>query len=412
MSGIRSLGKPDSLQVIDITLDHELSEGNLGEAAYWIHFSSPQIVKFFIEPSERRSVRVWLPGDADTGQIKRKVKDTLAFLLLSGTNGTRSMDDGDPPPARVGAHDIQTSMVNFTPDDAIDVGLIKPLGVADVIIRSPMVELIRALDVAFRSIAARFEAAENAYSALLPIDFLQECRYFDAFPQNIMFATHLNADIDAARRFVNRTLADDGRPPRDFEGFADRTHVLAPAACFHVYHGMREEQLLRNTAITTASRCFRYESRNARLVERLWDFTMREVVFIGEPDYVRDCRERSRAMVLELVDKWELSGVVELGHDPFFMRGHRDDFVGEQNSKFELRLDLPYRKADLACASFNVCGTFFGSVSKIHAPNGEVAWSGCTAFGLERWAWAVVTQHGINLDKWPLELRSLVKGNS
>ena len=32
---------------------------------------------------------------------------------------------------------------------------------------------------------------------------------------------------------------------------------------------------------TAAGHCFRYESRNIRGLERLWDFTMREIIYCG-----------------------------------------------------------------------------------------------------------------------------------
>ena len=45
-----------------------------------------------------------------------------------------------------------------------------------------------------------------------------------------------------------------------------------------------------------------------------------------------------------------------------------------------------------AVASFNLHETFFGRRFGITAADGGPAWSGCVAFGLERWLLAVVAQ--------------------
>ena len=63
--------------------------------------------------------------------------------------------------------------------------------------------------------------------------------------------------------------------------------VELPLVCYHVYH--------RNQGITLPSegsvyrvrgKCFRYEASNLRDMTRLWDFTMREVIFVGTEDFV------------------------------------------------------------------------------------------------------------------------------
>ncbi|WP_432093452.1 hypothetical protein [Streptomyces sp. bgisy100] len=389
------------MRQFDVPLNRAIAASLVPELAYWINFASSQVVKFHIDPVGRASIRVWVPDEADSDEIGRKVRTTVDWFV-AGQQGDADGHD-EPRPVRVGP---PRSPSTLTPDDAVTAGALTPLGMADVVIGEPLVTLIRALDDAFRELATGFDAGEAAYSTLLSVDYLERLRYFDAFPQNVLFPVHLSTDIDAAQQYVSRTLEDQGRPPRDdFAGFAPRDRVLAPAACFHVYQGLEGRRLPTDTAITTLGRCYRYESRNAVLIERLWDFSMREVVFVGSPDYVRSCRDESRRRVLELAEKWQLGGSLVPGHDPFFLRGDRPDAVVDPEPKFELRLDLPYKDADFACASFNVHGTFFGSTGDIVTASGETAWTGCTAFGLERWAWAVIAQHGLDPDAWPADLR-------
>jgi seryl-tRNA synthetase len=377
-----------------------LADPQISEVAYWLNFASPQVVKFHIDPVGRATIRVWSADDADPEDIGRKIRATVTWSV-DGQQSDNGADDARLS-VRVGA---PRGPAALDPDDAVAAGVLTPLGIADVVIGEPLVTLIRLLDDAFRELATGFGATQAAYSSLLSVDYLERLRYFDAFPQNVLFPVHLTTDIDTAQQYVERTLDSEGRPPRDgFEGFAPRDRVLAPAACFHVYQGLEGRQLATDTAITTLGRCYRYESRNAMLIERLWDFSMREVVFVGTPAYVRSSREESQRRVLELVDRWGLGGSLVPGHDPFFLRGARPDAVVDPQPKFELRLDLPYKDADFACASFNVHGTFFGSVGEITGPTGDVAWTGCAAFGLERWAWAILARHGLDPDAWPADL--------
>ncbi|WP_316667838.1 hypothetical protein [uncultured Propionibacterium sp.] len=390
---------------LDIILKEPLAKDAVQEAAYWLNFADEGIVRFVIDPVDRDRVRVWALPSSSADTVEAKVHATLERFTESFSSVESSSEDSV---RRIGGSP-DNDCSQFDPDTIIEAGLLNQLGFADVEIRGITVVLTRAFDEVFRKIGTRMGGQERAYSTLLPIDFLEHCRYFDAFPQNIMYPAMMHADVDAANRFVTKTLANEGRPPRDFTGFTDRTHVLAPAACFHVYLANANETLLDNTIITTLGRCYRYEGRNARTLERLWDFQMRELVFLGDQTFVEECRRQTQHKVLELVEQWGLSGVVETGHDPFFLRGGHLDCELADEPKFELRLDLPYRHADFACASFNNSGTFFSSTSDIMLANGSPAWTGCSAFGIERWAWAVLAQHGPDPDHWPQSLQKLIK---
>ena len=44
------------------------------------------------------------------------------------------------------------------------------------------------------------------------------------------------------------------------------------------------------------------------------------------------------------------------------------------------------------------------------ADNGEPAFTGCVAWGLERWVLACFTQHGFEPSRWPAEVRAKVFG--
>ena len=57
---------------------------------------------------------------------------------------------------------------------------------------------------------------------------------------------------------------------------------------------------------------------------------------------------------------------------------------------------------DLALASTNFHRDFFGETFDI-ARDGAPAFSGCAAFGLERWLHALLAIHGADPGEWPTE---------
>jgi hypothetical protein len=146
-----------------------------------------------------------------------------------------------------------------------------------------------------------------------------------------------------------------------------------------------------------------------RSLERLWDFTMREIVFAGPEDFVASQRQRCIELAVEMLDEWELSYDIRSATDPFFIEGFSTQaaFQSAFELKFEIRADLPY-EADrtLAVGSFNLHQDFFGRALEIGLCGADgPAFTGCVGFGMERLVWAFLSQHGPEPDGWPVHLR-------
>jgi seryl-tRNA synthetase len=189
---------------------------------------------------------------------------------------------------------------------------------------------------------------------------------------------------------------------------------LLPALCYAVY-AAREGSVVptEGVAVTCAGRCFRYESRNMNGLERLWEFSMREVVFLGDEKMVESRRARAIELVMEQLDRWDLDGAIETASDPFFPAGRaaRAHWQRSGERKLELRLPVGGRNGAVrtaACASLNLHDRFFGSAFAIGSAAGEAAASGCVGWGMERWMLACFAQHGFVPEAWPRWLRSRV----
>ncbi len=69
--------------------------------------------------------------------------------------------------------------------------------------------------------------------------------------------------------------------------------------------------------------------------------------------------------------------------------------------KYELRMAIPFDGTTIAVASFNIHGNHFGKAYNINNRNGGYVDTGCVAFGIERLAYAFISQYGPEIENWP-----------
>jgi len=130
---------------------------------------------------------------------------------------------------------------------------------------------------------------------------------------------------------------------------------------------------------------------------------MREVIFVGPKEFVLDNRELARHRMAQVLQEIGLAYRVESANDPFFIGEFRKQvaFQSAFQLKFEIRARLPYRDGTLAVGSYNYHQDFFGRHLNISLPDGSPAHTGCVAFGLERMAFAFLSQYGLDPADWP-----------
>jgi seryl-tRNA synthetase len=293
------------------------------------------------------------------------------------------------------------------------------LGRGRVSLRGPALAVVRAIEDDTGRIARRMEAADEAHPALAPAALLARCGAFASFPHMVSLVTHLTEDYDAIEAF-RRSNAEAGpwvQPQRD--AVAPFDACLLPALCYAVYAAREGTMLPEGGAVVTCvGRCVRFESRNLAGIERLWEFGMRELVFLGDDRACANGRRRALEAVLDQLERWDLDGVVESASDPFFpaARGGRAYWQRSGDRKLELQMPVapgtgtggePRR---IACASFNLHERVFGSAFAIAAADGAPASTGCVGWGLERWMLACFAQHGFDPARWPSWLADRVFG--
>ena len=291
-------------------------------------------------------------------------------------------------------------------------GVATQVGEGQVALGEPLLSLMDDLDRVVRGIVRdEFGGREYRYPTLIPLAALQRCEYLTSFPQYSMFATRLRSDVDNYRGFLDRMRDADGPVNEKILphcGGVD--YCLPPTMCYHTFHQLTGTTLPGRSVVTARGKSFRHEARYHRGLARLWDFTIREIVFLGTRDEVLDARQRFLRRALELAEALGVSGRCEVANDPFFANvdsGVRATSQRLLELKYELQLDLAPGDA-VSVASFNFHEQFFGEAFDLRLPDGDTPFSGCVGFGLERLAFALVCQHGTDPGRWPAAVRQVL----
>jgi hypothetical protein len=101
--------------------------------------------------------------------------------------------------------------------------------------------------------------------------------------------------------------------------------------------------------------------------------------------------------ILALAQSLGMNVALEAATDPFFGGGEargRKLLQQVKQLKYELRAQLDVQGTQLAISSFNLHETFFSRRFGFRLHDGGDAYSGCVAFGLERWALALARALG------------------
>ncbi|MFF5472388.1 hypothetical protein [Streptomyces achromogenes] len=234
--------------------------------------------------------------------------------------------------------------------------------------------LLRTLDEVFAAWGTGRGAEPLTLPVLLPAAALAELDYFRNFP-------HLGSLVSRIRpdRLDHYSGAGDA-PAIPAGDLSDAAHVLPSAACYAGYLHLAGTSLDRPaTLVTMASPCFRNEDRHDGL-RRLWGFTMREIVCLGSGEAVQAHLDEHHRLITAFAGRLDIALDRAPATDPFFRKG---------GARALMQRLAPVKEEYLgpdgtAVASLNHHRNFFGERCGIrHA--GRPAFTGCVAFGLERW---------------------------
>jgi seryl-tRNA synthetase len=296
---------------------------------------------------------------------------------------------------------FKTPVEQRDPLESISHALFQPMGADGVYARTAVYEqVIEAL----ASLVSRHREPNTEILRFPPVmsrRLLEKSGYLKSFPHLLGCVSCLHGneiEIGAAvEKFDAGADWSTALAPADL--------VLSPAACYPVYPlaASRGPVPASGLIFDVACDCFRREP--SRHLDRLQSFRMREYVRIGTPEEINDFRARWMTLASRIADGLGLPHRIEQASDPFFGRGGKMMAVSqvEQSLKFELLIPVRSAEQPTACMSFNYHRDHFGTTLRTAA--GEVAHTGCVAFGMDRLAVALFAAHGVELAKWPASVR-------
>jgi seryl-tRNA synthetase len=181
--------------------------------------------------------------------------------------------------------------------------------------------------------------------------------------------------------------------------------VLPPATCYRLFQAIQDTDLVEPMVATLTGPCFRRERRYEEA--RRHAFTMREVVFLAGEESVVALRDALGGASLGLANELGLEARLEDAEDPFFAEPGRAKRLLQRLLRLKVELVAPIAGIPLPIASFNLHQDFFGTRLGLSVA-GAAVWSGCAAWGIERWRLALEERWGKEPGAWPEGVRSSV----
>jgi seryl-tRNA synthetase len=260
-------------------------------------------------------------------------------------------------------------------------------------------KLFTNLDKMFVRLSQKSSAEEHHFPVFMDASELKKLDYFKSFPQLIHFPVSLNQDDENLRAFANGTNMNE-RGEVQLTETAPICECLTPAACYHFYIYYQGQNLAKSLQLTTRAHCFRQEKFYEPL-KRQRNFNMREIVCIGTAEEVKTFLEKHKEMMSAAFEALNIPVSWDIATDPFFDPGLNPKALMQQLDP--VKQEMIYKKdtsEELSLGSINYHKDYFGEAFNIKI-NGQTAFSGCVAFGLERWIHALAQVYGTDTTKWP-----------
>ncbi len=144
--------------------------------------------------------------------------------------------------------------------------------------------LLEWLDGAFAAMAStNFEAEAIRIPSLFEDKHLRTMGYYDNFRGHLSRVQPVEAS--------HKSDQPNGCGCGDFS--------LIPAACIPVYPNMKQILEGRDrVALTSRVNVYRFEEGRRTPGTRTWEFLVREIIFVGTPDYVDECLSTMETLIL------------------------------------------------------------------------------------------------------------------
>lgn len=274
-------------------------------------------------------------------------------------------------------------------------------------------------DDRFRELAWARGAMEQLYPTTVPTQSLTRNGYLASYPQHALLVASIHRDVDSLAQAAEMAKTEDdfASGVRPFAGACDE--VLAPTVCYRCFESLRNSPALGRPlgvgrTFTGIAYCHRREDKALVELARLQSFRMREVVFIGAPDFVVDQRQWWISEFTSLLRAWGVRFRIVSASDPFFLSSsaQKRAYQSVRRLKYECQLHLPHSDQWVAVASFNnheATLTSAYDLDQSPAAEARALHSGCIGVGYDRLVYGLLCQFGEDGRMWPDALRAFFR---
>jgi seryl-tRNA synthetase len=347
-----SLKLTPHMAVLDTPVPSEISDDFLAK----LHYVSEALERFAFTDERRDRVRFELRPGGSADDVATGIRSVAAKMSVQRRIDSRVLVDrldrrlryaGDPHANLEAAGEL----VRFGPGRYA-------LG-------PRVVHLVRAFEAFVHRAGREFGAPRVQFPALIGGDVLDRCGYLKSFPHAVSLVSHLREDLAAIQGFAATTRWEGDRLAYERDHLAGASCVLSPSVCFHWYAalaGQRHGQAIAREAI---GKCFRWEAGNTTGLERLYDFTMQEIMFMGSGEAVLARRQRSIDAFSTALDALGVAYEIRSASDPLFVDEYAPQVTFQKafELKFEVRALLPTSRKPSPSDRSTIIRTFSGARS-------------------------------------------------
>lgn len=248
--------------------------------------------------------------------------------------------------------------------------------------------IFHALDVFFREYySLEFEAYELKVPSMISSEVVDQAGYFETGCQHISFVSPISNESDKFEKFLP-AWKESGNKNSIHKFLKEPKDVLTPALCLHCYPLMENQVISPNQIVsfTIHGSCFRDESGNLNNEERLNEFTMREAVFIGDPEILKTIRVKLEKFTILLGSWFGFKFRLEAANDIFFDENARLQLFSQlaSSSKIEFSVYSSTINKYMASGSINSHQNHFSKRFAIKDSELNYSSSMCIGFGFNR----------------------------
>lgn len=245
--------------------------------------------------------------------------------------------------------------------------------------QSQQIKLKNSLINAINRISSRSNAEYLQFPPLIETKGVSKFDFFENFPHLASCVSTINCNCLTDN--ASHEISSLNGVPKSF--LNDSYFTLPTAACYNVYLYFENQTLNEDKCINTQSFCFRNEEYYNS--ERMYAFTMQEIVFLGSKDASLDHIKYNKELILEFASHLGLEVTVENADDPFFNKSASRTIM---QSLFPTKQEI-LTQGKLAISSVNYHRNFFGERANIKTAKDEFCYTDCVAFGIDRWMYAL-----------------------